>query len=192
MRKLGGQLGVEAMSLYNHVANKDDILDGIVELVVSEFAAPSDEAPWQVALRDTARSARKVLLRHPWAAALVESRVTPSHVRFRYSEAVIGTLRQAGFSIEQAYRAQLTINAYVHGFTLQEVNWPFAPAEQHSVATSLQPHVDSDEHPYLTEMIGWIMQTRFPSAHRRDAVAYESEFEFGLDLVLDGLAKLLP
>lgn len=190
MCKLGQQLGVEAMSLYNHVVNKDDILDGVVEMVVGEFAVPPDEAPWRVALRETERSVHEVLLRHPWAAALVESRVSPSRVRFRYSEAVIGTLRRAGFSIELAYRAQLTISSYIYGFTLQEVSWPFEPEERHDVAATLQPQVAADEHPYLTEMIGWIMQTRVPNADRKDVVAYESEFEFGLDLILDGLERL--
>ncbi len=113
MRRLGQQLGVEAMSLYNHVANKGDILDGIVEMVVMEFAMPPDQAHGRVALHQTAKSAREVLIRHPWAPALMESRVTPSRVRFRYADAVIGTLRRAGFSIEQAYKAQLAIESYI-------------------------------------------------------------------------------
>ncbi len=190
MRRLGQQLGVEAMSLYNHVANKDDIVDGIVEMVVGEFAVPPDETHWRVAMRETARSAHEVLLRHPWAPALIQSRVTPSRVRFRYADAVIGTLRRAGFSVELAYKAQLTINSYLYGFTLHEVSWPFDPEEQHDVAATLQPRVAADEYPYLTEMLGWIMKARVPNAARKDTVAYESDFEFGLDLILDGLEKL--
>lgn len=189
MRKLGQELGVEAMSLYNHVANKDDLLDGIVELVVSDFTPPPEEVPWKVALTEAARSVHQVLLRHPWAATLVESRVTPSPVRFRYSEAVIRTLRAAGFSIELAFRAQLTISSYIYGFTLQEVSWPFDPEELPDVATALQPQVTRSEHPYLIEMMSWIMQTRVPNADRQRAVAFAPEFEFGLDLILDGLER---
>ena len=191
MRKLGQELGVEAMSLYNHVENKDDLLDGIVEMVVGEFSVPSEEAPWRAALCETARSTHQVLLRHSWAAALVESRVTPSRVRFRYSDAVIGALRGAGFSIEMTYRAQLTISSYVYGFTLQEVSWPFDPEERHEVVETLQPRVAPDEYPHLSEMMGWIMQTRSADAERKNAAAGESEFEFGLELILDGLERLL-
>ncbi len=190
MRKLGQMLGVEAMSLYNHVANKDAVLDGMVEIVVGEFAVPPHEAPWRAALRETARSVHEVLLRHPWAAALVESRLTPSRVRFRYSEAVISTLRRAGFTIELAFMGQLTISSYIYGFTLQEVSWPFGWEELPDVAATLQPRVTPDEHPYLAEMIGWIMQTRVSNADRQGAAAYEAEFEFGLDLILDGLERL--
>ena len=188
MRRLGQQLGVEAMSLYNHVANKDEILDGMVEMVVGEFAMPSDDADWRVALRETAKSAHEVLLRHPWAPALIESRVTPSPVRVRYADATIGTFRRAGFSINLAYRAQLIIDSYVYGFTLHEVNWPFTAEEQRDVAATLRPYVEPDEYPYLTEMMEFITTARTG----KDAVAYELEFDFGLDLILDSLAKLLP
>ncbi|MEM7357116.1 MAG: TetR/AcrR family transcriptional regulator C-terminal domain-containing protein, partial [Acidobacteriota bacterium] len=190
MRKLGQALGVQAMSLYNHVANKDEILDGIVERVVGEFVPPPQDAPWREALRETAKSMREVLLRHPWAAALVESRVTPSPVRFRHSDAVIGTLRRAGFSIELAYRAQLTFSSYVYGFTLQEVNWPFDSQGLPDVVTDLQPRVPSKEYPYLSEMMTWLTEARSSQADPGGASAPESEFELGLDLVLDGLETL--
>ena len=192
MRKLGQELGVEAMSLYNHVANKDDLVDGIVEMIVGEFAVPRDDADWSVALREAAKSAHAVLLRHAWAPALLESRVTPSPVRFRYADATIGTLRRAGFSIDLAYRAQLIIDSYVYGFTLHEVSWPFTAEEQRDVAATLRPHVEPDEYPYLTEMMEFITTARTSKAGRKDAVAYELEFDFGLDLILDSLAKLLP
>lgn len=190
MRKLGQKLEVEAMSLYNHVAGKDDLLDSIVEMVVGEFELPSGQAPWRQALRQAAISKRQTLLRHPWAAPLIESRVTPSRVRFRYAEAVLGTLGGAGFSVELAYRAQLTISSYVHGFVLQEINWPFDPEERHQVAEILQPQVTPDDHPHLIEMLGWIMRTRDARAGGKDGSAYAPEFEFGLDLILDGLERL--
>ena len=190
MRRLGQELGVKAMSLYNHVANKDEILDGIVERVVGEFALPPEDGPWREALRETARSVREVLLRHPWAAALVESRVTPSRVRFRYSDAVIGALRRAGFSIELAYRAQLTISSYVYGFTLQEVSWPFGPEERDGVVAALRPQVAAEEYPHLTEVMAWMVHGGIPPAAPEDASAYESEFELGLDLILGALERL--
>ncbi len=192
MRKLGQELGVEAMSLYNHVANKDGLVDGIVEMVVGEFAVPRHDADWKVALRETAQSAHEVLLRHPWAPALIESRVTPSPVRVRYADATIGTFRRAGFSIDLAYRAQLIIDSYVYGFTLHEVSWPFTAEEQRDVAATLQPYVEPDEYPYLTEMMEFITTARTSKAAGKDAVAYELEFDFGLDLILGSLAKLLP
>jgi AcrR family transcriptional regulator len=190
MRKLGQRLGVEAMSLYNHVAGKDDLLDGIVEMVVDEFELPSGQAPWREALRQAALSKRRVLLRHPWAAPLIESRVTPTLVRFRYGEAVLGTLRRGGFSVDLAYRAQLAISSYVHGFTLQEINWPFEPKERHQVAETLQPQLTPDDHPHLIEMLGWIMRTRDALGGAKDGSAYAPDFEFGLDLILDGLERL--
>ena len=190
MRKLGEKLEVEAMSLYNHVAGKDDLLDGIVEMVVDEFELPSGQAPWREALRQGALSKRRVLLRHPWAAPLIESRTAPSLVRFRYAEAVLGTLRRAGFSVELAYRAQLTISSHVLGFTLQEISWPFDPEERHQVAETLQPQVTPDDHPHLIETLDWIMRTRDARAGGKDGAAYAPEFEFGLDLILDGLERL--
>ena len=117
----------------------------------------------------------------------MESRVTPSRVRFRYVDAVIGTLRRAGFSIELAYKAQLAIESYIYGFTLQEVSWPFEPEEQRDLAAALQLQIAPDEYPYLTEMMNWIIQARVT---QKDNMAYESEFEFGLDLILDGLERL--
>ena len=191
MRRLGQRLGVEAMSLYNHIGNKDDMLAGIVDMVVAEFDLPSDQLDWRAAMRLVAKAARGALLRHPWASALIESRVRPSHVRFRRAEAVIGTLRRADFSIELAYRALLTIDSYVYGFVLQEIHWPFEPEEQSNLAATLRPQVAADEYPYLTEMLGSIMQTRLPKQGEEEvAGAYESDFEFGLDLVLDGLERL--
>jgi AcrR family transcriptional regulator len=181
MRKLGQRVGVEAMSLYNHVANKNDILDGMVDLVVGEIAIPRSDAHWSVALRETAGSAREVLLRHTWAPALIQSRVAPSHVRFRYSDALIGSLRRAGFSLDLAYTAQLTINSYIYGFTLHEVSWPFDSEEQLDVAADLGRQVSTETYPHLGEMLGWIME---------NTRSRESDFYFGLDLILDGIEKL--
>jgi AcrR family transcriptional regulator len=186
MRRLAASLGVEAMSLYNHVANKDEICDGMVDLVVSEIDLPTGAADWKAAMRRRAISAHEVLLRHPWAAALFESRTTLSPVRLRYTDSVLGVLREAGFSIELAYNAFLTLDSYVYGFTLQEVNWAHKPEEVPSVIERLSPQVPVDEHPHLAEVMGFVMRSRT----ERAASAYESEFQFGLDLILDGFEAL--
>jgi AcrR family transcriptional regulator len=190
MRKLGQRLGVEAMSLYNHVGSKDDMLAGIVDMVVAEFNLPSDQLDWQVAMRFVADAVRAALLRHPWAAALIESQVMPSQVRFKRAESVIGTLRRAGFSIELAYKAQLSINSYVYGFVQQEIHWPFTPVEQSDVAAMLRSQVPADEYPYLTEMLSSIINARLSGQGENEAGAHESVFGFGLDLLLDGLERV--
>lgn len=188
MRRLAGSLGVEAMSLYNHVANKDEMCDGMVDLVVSEIDVPTGAADWKTAMRRRAISAHEVLLRHPWASALFESRTTLSPVRLRYADSFLGVLREAGFSIKLAYNAFLTLDSYVYGFTLQEVNWAHGPEEVPSVIERLSPQVPVNEYPRVAEVMGFVMRSRTERAG--SAAAYESEFEFGLDLILDGFEAL--
>src|SRR5665647_3886444 len=122
MRELGQRLGVEAMSLYNHVANKDDILDGMVDLVVGEIDLPSDTVDWKEAMRRRAISAQAVFSRHPWASALIDSRESSGPERLRYFEWVIGTLRRAGFTLEMAARAFSVLDSYIYGFGRQQLN----------------------------------------------------------------------
>ena len=130
MRKLGEALGVEAMSLYNHVANKDELLDGMVDLVFSEIDLPSDGADWKTAMRERAVSARQALSRHPWAIGLMESRTSPGPATLRHHDAVIGSLREAGFSIAMAAHAFSALDSYIYGFALQEASLPFNTAEE--------------------------------------------------------------
>ena len=184
MRKLGRELGVEAMSLYEHVANKDAILDGIVEMVVSEIGLPGAGVDWKAAMRRRAMSVHAVLLRHPWASTLMESRMNLGPARVRYADAVLGTLRSAGFGIEIAYNAFLAIDSYVYGFTLQEVNWPFEAEERAEAVAAVRAQI-SDEYPHLREVTEYVMQRKGP-------VGYALEFELGLDIILDGFEKLLP
>lgn len=180
MRKLGQELGVEAMSLYNHVANKDDILDGIVDLVFSEIAAPSDRADWKAAMRRRAISARDALVRHPWAIGLLESRVTPGPATLRHHDAVIGTLRGAGFSIAMAAHAYSFMDSYIYGFALQQttlaVDTSKMPAE---VAEDFLRQFPANDYPHLAEMITEVAM--------KPGYNYSKEFEFGLELVLDSL-----
>ena len=182
MRKLAHELGVEAMSLYHHVANKDDILDGIVDVVFSEIELPSGDADWKAAMRQRAISAREALLRHPWAAGLMESRSAPGPATLRHHDAVLGILRTAGFSVELAAHAFSVLDSYIYGFALQEANLPFdTPEETAEVAQAIMAEFPADEYPHLTEMtVEHVLQPGYD---------YGNEFLFGLDLILDGLDR---
>jgi AcrR family transcriptional regulator len=182
MRKLAQELGVEAMSLYHHVANKDDILDGIVDVVFSEIELPSGDADWKAAMRQRAISAREALLRHPWATGLMESRSTPGPATLRHHDAVLGILRTAGFSVELAAHAFSVLDSYIYGFALQEANLPFdTPEETAEVAQAIMAEFPADEYPHLTEMtVEHVLQPGYD---------YGNEFLFGLDLILDGLDR---
>lgn len=185
MRSIAAKLGVEAMSLYNHVSGKDQILDGIADLVVAEIRAPPSGGDWRSSMRRWALASHAVLLRHPWAAALIESRPTPSPVRLRYADSVLGVLRGAGFAVERAYQALLTIDSYIYGFTLQEVSWPYRADEVPSRIAELRPQIQASDYPHVSEVMGAVMSLR-----GRSAIPYEAEFAFGLDLILDGLDRI--
>jgi AcrR family transcriptional regulator len=176
MRRLGQHLGVEAMSLYKHVAGKDEILDGIVDLVFGEIDLPSAGADWRTAMRQRAISARAVLTSHPWAIGMLESRTTMGPAAMRYTDAVIGSLRAGGFSVAMTAHAFLLLDSYIYGYVVQELS--FVPPD-----TSEQPETTSppasDEYPHLAEMA-----TEYVTGPGHD---YSDEFEFGLDLILDGL-----
>jgi AcrR family transcriptional regulator len=183
MRELGQRLGVEAMSLYNHVANKDDILDGMVDLVVGEVDLPSDATDWKQAMRARAVSAQAVFARHPWASPLIDSRESSGPARLRYFDWVIGTLRRAGFTLELAARAFSILDSYIYGFGRQQLNIAVPPGvTPEEMAEAFLRAVPADEYPYLREMVDHAMTTG------RDDGA---DFEFGLDLILDGLHRLL-
>jgi AcrR family transcriptional regulator len=183
MRNLGEKLGVEAMSLYNHVANKDDILDGIVELVFGEIALPSQGAAWKPAMRKRAISAHEALLRHSWAPSLMQSRTTPGPATMRHHDSVLGSLRSSGFTLVMAAHAFSVIDGYVYGFALQQINIPLQSREQVAeVGEGILRQLGGD-YPHLAEMI-----TKHAMKPGYD---YAKEFEFGLDLILDGLERLL-
>ena len=183
MRKLGLELRVEAMSLYNHVANKSDILDGMIDLVFGEIGLPLREADWKTAMRQRAISAREVLARHPWAIGLMESRSTPGPATLRHHDAVIGCLREAGFSIALAAHAYSVLDSYIYGFALQQANLPFATSEEAvELAERILQQFPVDAYPHLTEMaVQHVLQPGYDHA---------DEFEFGLDLILDGLERV--
>ena len=178
MRKLGQVLGVEAMSLYKHVANKDDILDGLVELVSADFEAPSPGEPWKAAIRRSAVSARAVLLAHPWASSLIESRSSPGAARMRYLDSVVGTLRGAGFPMPIVAQAVMALDSHTYGYVLQELAWPFDASSAGDVAGAFAEALPPDAYRNLAAMAELVMMS--PD----HAVA---DFTFGLDLILDGL-----
>lgn len=183
MRALGRQLGVEAMSLYNHVANKDDLLDGIVDMVIGEIELPALDADWRDAMRARAVSAREAFARHPWAAALIDSRVSGGPARLRYFEAVIGVLRRAGFTVELAARAFSLIDSYIYGFGRQSLNMASGDGGGARAAEAFLAALPADAFPYLAEMAA-----AYAANPGYDEAA---DFAFGLNLILDGLQRAL-
>jgi AcrR family transcriptional regulator len=184
MRRLGEELGVEAMSLYKHVANKDDLLDGMVDSVFAEIDLPADGAEWRTAMHARAVSARTALNRHPWATPLMQSRTAPGVATLRHHDTVIGALRKAGFPVVLTAHAFSAIDAYVYGFALQERSLPFETPEQaEEVGRQMFARMPAGEFPHLTELtVEHIL---------RPGYDYGDEFEYGLDLVLDGLERAL-
>jgi AcrR family transcriptional regulator len=181
MRKLGEALGVEAMSLYNHVAGKDDLLDGMIDVVFGEIELPTG-TDWRTAMRRRAISARAALRRHRWAIGLMESRTSPGAANLRHHDAVIGCLRRAGFSVGLTAHAFSALDSYIYGFALQERGLPFDTAEESAeLARTMVPQFPLEQYPHLVELA---------TEHvMRPGYDYGEEFEFGLDLILDGLAR---
>jgi len=180
MRRLAQELGIEAMSLYHHVANKDDILDGMVDMVFSEIDLPSDGSEWKTAMLQRAGSARAAMTRHPWAINIMESRSSPGPATLRHHDAVIGSCRRAGFSVEMAAHAFSLIDSYIYGFVLQEVNLPFDDTDDlEEVVEPMMLPFSADDYPHLVELTTeHILQPGY---------SYGKEFEYGLGLILDSL-----
>ena len=180
MRKLGESLGVEAMSLYNHVENKSQLLDGMVDLVFNEIDTTTDGSDWKSAMRRRAISARDVLSRHPWAIGLMESRTTPGPATLHHHDTVIGSLRQGGFSVAMAAHAFSVLDSYIYGFALQEANLPFDSGEETvALAQAILAQTPAGDYPYLTELtVEHVLEPGYD---------YGQEYAFGLELILTGL-----
>jgi AcrR family transcriptional regulator len=185
IRSLAQHLGVKPMSLYYYVANKSEILDAIVDVVFSEIDLPTAAVDWRSEIHLRASSARRVLRNHSWAIGLLESRTTPGPATLRHHDAMLGTLRGAGFSVQMTAHAYALIDAYVYGFALSEAALPFDGTE--SVADVAVPIIQSfaaGTYPHLIELADQhILQ---------DGYDFGDEFDFGLDLILDALSRLLP
>jgi AcrR family transcriptional regulator len=185
IRSLAHKLGVKPMSVYYHVANKDEILDGIVDLVFSEIELPSPGGDWRTEMRLTAISARRILRRHPWAIDLLQSRTSPGPATLRHHNAIIGTLREAGFSVEMTAHAYALLDSYVYGFALSEASLPInGPETVADVAESMNQQISVADHPYLVE---------FATEHiLKPGYDFGNEFEFGLNLIIDALTSSIP
>ena len=180
MRGLGRALGVEAMSLYNHVGSKDDILDGMVDLILTDIEVPGSGTDWKSAMRHRSLSAHRVLLAHPWAAMLVISRYNIGPGMTAYLDATLGRLREGGFTIEGALDAWNTLDSHLYGFTLQELNRPFEASDAPQVSADVLPQIPIAQFPHVAEVIGHVMQS-----------GRHEDFTFGLDLILDALERRL-
>lgn len=186
MRRLADCLGVEAMSLYHHVAGKDQILDMMVDAIFAEIARewdpPAGTADWKTAMQLRAFASRTVLLRHPWALGLLESRPNPGPATLAHHDTVLGCLLNSGFSIDLAAHAFAALDSYTYGFVLQESNLPFQTGgELQNVADTMLAQMPAGEYPHLTEMIRYALRPDY---------AFANEFEIGLGLILDGLERM--
>jgi AcrR family transcriptional regulator len=182
MRKLGQELGVEAMALYHHFANKDDLVDGMVDIVFGEIDLPATGADWKTAMRQRAISVRDALARHRWAIGLMESRRSPGPANLGHHDAVIGSLRAGGFDIAMAAHTYSLLDSYIYGFALTKMNLPFQSSEEvGDVAQAMLARFPVGEYPHLLEILtDHVMKPGYD---------YGDEFEYGLDLILDGLQR---
>jgi AcrR family transcriptional regulator len=184
MRRLGKDLGFEAMAIYKHVANKEEILEGMLEQVVGRIEVPEDGADWKDAMRRRAVSAREVLARHSWAIGLLEAGTATSPTALRYLNAILGHLRSAGFPMEYVAHAFWVLDCYVYGQVIQEVSLPFETAEEtNETARATLDESAMNDYPHLVAMYEHALTHRY---------SFDGEFEFGLDLILDGLERHRP
>jgi AcrR family transcriptional regulator len=182
MRKLARTLGFEAMSLYNYVASKDDVIDGILDLVLDETELPASDVEWDAAIRSSAVSVHDALRRHPWACTLLMS---PGHIRpgrLRYMDALLGRLRGAGFDADAIYHAYHVLDGHIFGFSLWESSHSYSPAETAGFVERFEEFIPRDTYPDLNEH----GRQHFAEGPHREV----SAFEFGLDLILDGLRTI--
>ena len=184
MRRLARELGVEAASLYHHVEGKNQILDGLVEVVAAEIEPPMPSTDWRTAIAQRAHNTRAGLHRHPWAVSLMASRTSPGPATLGLLETGIRCFREDGFSVPQAAHAISVVDSYVHGFVLQEVNLPFRDESELAVMTgAIMKTFPASEFPYLFELtVQYVLQPGYD---------YGKEFDTGLKVVLDGVAEML-
>jgi AcrR family transcriptional regulator len=184
IRSLAQALGVKPMSLYYYVSNKDELLDGIVDLVFNQIELPSTSGEWREELHRWAHSARRVLTRNSWAISLLESRATPGPATLRHHDQIIGVLREAGFSVPMTAHAYALLDSYVYGFAIQESALPFNQNTAAPAVTAITQSFRDGDYPHLVELAAeHVLQPGYD---------FGDEFEFGLVMILDGLAALIP
>ncbi|MBL1098326.1 TetR/AcrR family transcriptional regulator [Streptomyces coffeae] len=181
MRKLAAELDVEAMSLYNHVKNKEDLLDGVADLVMGEMDRPVAGGQWRAEMHRRAASVYEVLRRHWWAVDLIASRQTPGPAHLAHYDATIGCLHAAGFPYLLAGHACSAMDSHVFGFTIRRRDLPFDPDKLAEWAEHNLPQISVERYPHVHDIAEKIVSDEY-----RDA-----GFEFGLELILDGLEKVL-
>ena len=181
MRRLGQALGVQAMSLYKHIADKEDILDGISDLVMLEVEVPARGLPWRAALRQAATSMHPAMLRHPWASVVIESRRNPGPARLRYLDTVVAQRRPARVAFDHLGPPPRAGGRHVYGFTLQVVAMPFDLRDEPEEADRLANETFGETYPGLRAM----------AEHAATEAGFPIEFDFGLDMILDGLERRL-
>jgi AcrR family transcriptional regulator len=181
-RKLAERLGVRAMALYHHFRNKDELLDGMVDLVFAEIELPSADVDWQAAMRRRGASMREALKRHPWAIGLMDSRVDPGGATLRHHDTVIGCLLAGGFTIAGAAHAFSMLDSYIYGFAIQEHALPISDGgDFEAAAEEMIAQVSAEQYPHLTAMA---------AEHAlKPGYDYGDEFAIGLDLIIDGLDR---
>lgn len=182
MRSVGREVGAEAMSLYHHLRGKEELLDALADWAFSRIRVPRPDQPWRPAMRTRAASARAVLFAHPWALGLLESRRRPGPALLHHHDAVLGCLRTAGFSVVLASHAYSVLDAYVYGFVLTELNLPMEGGED-AMEFAAGLGLAAEDYPHLVETM-----TEQLAGGTYD---YAEEFDYGLDLVLDGLEQRL-
>ncbi len=181
MRKLAAELGVEAMSLYNHVKNKDDIVAGMLDLIASEIELPEQAQDWREALRARTIAAHQAFVRRPWAAKIWMSGSSPSTHRIAQSDAILRCLREAGLPATAVYSAYHALDGYALGYALQRLDFPYSRSELKALAMDFLSELPTETYPDFTEHV---------LQHVDEEFAASDSFEFGLDLILDGLERL--
>ena len=181
MRKLAEELGAAPMALYRHVASKEDLLDGMIDVVFGEIDVPSGQPDWKAEMRQRAIETRAALSRHRWANGLMESRTNPGPANAAYHNAFMGCLREAGFPFRQAVHAYNAVQSYTYGFALQEKYLAFETAEESVDVARVTIEDHAAQYPYLAEVLA-----EFTASGGYD---YDEEFEISLDLILDSIEQ---
>jgi AcrR family transcriptional regulator len=186
MRKLADVLRVAPMALYRHIENKEDLIDAMIDVVFTEIELPARDGEWRTAMRQRASSVRDALERHRWAIGLMESRLHPGPANLRHHDAVLGNLRASGFSVEQAAHAYSLLDSYIYGFALTKMNLPFenGRGDIPDIAESMLEPFPANTYPNLVEFI--------TDHAMKPGYQYSDEFEYGLDLILDGIERVRP
>jgi AcrR family transcriptional regulator len=182
MRTLAEALGVAPMALYRHVANRDDLIDGMVDVVFGEIDLPSTDGDWRAAMRRRAGSVRDILSRHRWAIGLMESRVNPGPANLRHHDAVIGSLRAGGFDMALVAHAYSVLDGYIYGFALTRMNLPFESGDD--VATMAETMLEPFAVDAYPNLVAFITEHAMKPGYD-----FGDEFEHGLDLILDGIER---